>query len=212
MFSGWGEFLLESAEAGKGFGTEFGYGGQHAAYRFFLHIARLGEEFISVADESLKAGLRHKAAVERQREAVGHDILAGETGAGVAFGHAGKFLGASFEAEQVGAEQAVAQVMVCAVAIYAGGVAETDADVVEHSGGFNIPFVERLGNVLPGRGGEVIAGKCGDCGQAAGAGDAQGFVGYLTAMPHINIPKASALGIIFVDNLLIVVHFAIAAA
>ena len=49
--------MLESAEAGKGFGTEFGYGGQHAAYRFFLHIARLGEEFIRVLIKKTKDGI-----------------------------------------------------------------------------------------------------------------------------------------------------------
>lgn len=90
----------------------------------------------------------------------------------MALGHAGIFLGGILPAQQVGPEEAVAQVMLLSVAFDGGGVAKEDADVVEHRGGFNLP---------------------GGDGQLFLPGYGEGLVGYLPAMGANIYPEGGCL-------------------
>ena len=88
-------------------------------------------KFVGVAYQPFEQGLGRVVA-HGHRQMHRGDIVGGDAGAGVPFGHAGDLLGNAFAAEQGGAEYAVADVRLSAVAVDAVGIGHEDADVVEH--------------------------------------------------------------------------------
>lgn len=137
-----GEAGGEDVEAAGAVVAEAGYGGTRFVEGFFDGGACLAEEFVSEADE-LFQGCFGEVVCRRYGEVVVADVLRGDAGAGVSLGDACEPFGRSGLSEQLCADDAVSQVRLVAVAVYAGGVGAHDADVVEHGGGGDVAVVER---------------------------------------------------------------------
>lgn len=53
-----GKLGVEGVEAGKGGRGEFRHGGYDSFERFLFHVTAFGVEFVGIADEAFKQGLR----------------------------------------------------------------------------------------------------------------------------------------------------------
>ena len=124
--------MLPLVPAGEAFGAETGDALAYFVEGFFAAEVALGVEFVGVGDGFFFEGEGEHVA-EGKGQVLADDVVAGESGAGVAFADEG-VVGEADGAEEVGAEDAVADVGEGAVAVDGGGVGAEDADVVEHGG------------------------------------------------------------------------------
>ena len=153
------------------------HGGADGFEGFGRVEAGFGIEFVGVADQTFKECLRCVVA-DREGEIHIANVVFGDAGSCVALGDASDFFGHAFATEQGGTENTVTYVWLCAVTVNSVGVSEEYADVVEHGRSFYCRGVEAEITI------EI---------------NAQGEIGDASAVPQIDIPKACAFGIVFVD-------------
>lgn len=138
--------------------------------------ACLGEELVGVAYQAFLDGLGEER-LAGQGQLLRDDVVEGESCAGVSLAHA-CMPWVSFLAKEQGADAAVTDVWLCAVAADAWCVAAEYADVMEHGGLFHELAVDvQLGVTV---------------------GNAQGEVGHRTAVGEEYVAQLVVVSVVFV--------------
>ena len=142
----------------------------------------LAKEFVGITNQFLLQGLRQEVLV-RQRQPFAYDLAACESRSRVAFAHPGVALKA-LSPHQLRSQSTMADVGFRTKALYAGSIGQEDADVVEH------------GRLFYKLGVEVQFGMI--------RNNLQRFSRYRLAMCYEDMTKLVILGIILINNCLII--------
>ncbi len=103
-------------EACHGIRAELAQGCKHPVEALFFHVAVFGVEFIGVAYEFFQKGVRHVVAVGWEQFSQLGDVVGCQSGASVTLCNAGQWFRHTLFPQEVGAEAAVSQVWLRAMA------------------------------------------------------------------------------------------------